>query len=239
MPIERHADGVCEGVQCQLSPVGSRKLPRPAHSSWVHCLRPVSLLGSCPLGGEAYVKTSELITQFHQRHRSTEFRRFLDKVDAAVPRHLIMDNYGTHKTPLIRNWFAKRPRFHVHFAPPYGPWLNFVERWFAALTKQLRRGTHCSVARPKAAIREFIDAHHANPKPFVWTKTADEILASIAWFAKRTLDFRAVSAAPPIAQTYSQDTCSISRRRRACRARRVYWPRALLDPDLRVVRWPM
>ena len=112
------------------------------------------------------MKTSELITQFHQRHRSTEFRQFLDAVDAAVPRHLdvhlIMDNYGTHKTPLIRNWFAKRPRFHVHFTPTYGSWLNLVERWFAELTnKQLRRGVHRSVAQLKAAIREFIAAHHA------------------------------------------------------------------------------
>ena len=112
------------------------------------------------------MKTSELITQFHQRHRSIEFRQFLDAVDAAVPRHLdvhlIMDNYGTHKTPLIRNWFAKRPRFHVHFTPTYGSWLNLVERWFAELTnKQLRRGVHRSVAQLKAAIREFIAAHHA------------------------------------------------------------------------------
>ena len=89
-----------------------------------------------------------------------------------------MDNYGTHKTALIRNWLAKRPRFHVHFTPTYGSWLNLVERWFAELTnKQLRRGAHRSVAQLEAAIREFIDAHHANPKPFVWTKTADEILA--------------------------------------------------------------
>ena len=106
--------------------------------------------------------------------------------------HLIMDNYGTHKTALIRNWFAKRPRFHVHFTPTYGSWLNLVERWFAELTnKQLRRGAHRSVAQLEAAIREFIDAHHANPKPFVWTKTADEILATIARFAQRTLDLRA------------------------------------------------
>ena len=113
--------------------------------------------------------------------------------------HLIMDNYGTHKTALIRNWFAKRPRFHVHFTPTYGSWLNLVERWFAELTnKQLRRGAHRSVAQLEAAIREFIDAHHANPKPFVWTKTADQILENIARFAQRTLDFQ---AAPLIART--------------------------------------
>jgi transposase len=123
-----------------------------------------------------------LITQFHQRHRSIEFRQFLDAVDAAVPRHLdvhlIMDNYGTHKTPLIRHWLAKRPRVHVHFTPTYGSWLNLVERWFAELTnKQLRRGVHRSVAQLKAAIREFSAAHHAKAMPFVWTKSADEILA--------------------------------------------------------------
>jgi transposase len=155
------------------------------------------------------VKTSTLITQFHQRHRSTEFRQFLDAIDAAVPRdldvHLIMDNYGTHKTPLILNWFAKRPRFHVHFTPTYGSWLNLVERWFAELTnKQLRRAVHRSVAQLKAAIREFIDAHHADPKPFVWTKSADQILDSIARFAQRTLDSQ---AAPLITRTTRTASC--------------------------------
>jgi hypothetical protein len=109
-----------------------------------------------------------------------------------------MDNDGTHKTPLIRNWLAKRPRFHVHFTPTYGSWLNLVERWFAELTnKQLWRGVHRSVAQLKAAIREFIESHHADPKPFVWTKTADQILDSIPRFAQRTLDFQ---AAPLIAR---------------------------------------
>jgi len=100
---------------------------------------------------------------------------------------------------MIRNWFAKRPRFHVHFTPTYGSWLNLVERWFAELTnKQLRRGVHRSVAQLKAAIREFIAAHHAKVTPFVWTKGADEILASIARFAQRTLDFQ---AAPVLQRT--------------------------------------
>ena len=149
------------------------------------------------------VKTSQVISQFHRRHRSVEFRQFLDAVEAQVPReldvHLILDNYGTHKTPIIGNWLAKRPRFHVHFTPTYGSWLNLGERWFAALTtKQLRRGAHRSVPQLEAAIRAFIDAHHADPKPFVWTKTADEILASIARFAQRTLD---AQAAPRISRT--------------------------------------
>jgi len=152
--------------------------------------------GTTSLFAALDVKTSQVISQFHRRHRATEFRQFLDAVDAQVPRelevHLVMDNYGTHKTPLIKNWLVKRPRFHVHFTPTYGSWLNLVERWFAALTtKQLRRGAHRSVGQLKAAIREFIGAHHADPKPFVWTKTADDILASIARFAQRTIDTQA------------------------------------------------
>ena len=132
-----------------------------------------------------------------------EFLTFLDTIDRQTPRrqdlHLILDNYGTHKTPIIWQWLAKRPRFHVHFTPTYGSWLNLVERWFAALTtRQLRRGAHRSVAQLEAAIQEFIDAHHVDPKPFVWTKTADEILASIARFAKRTSD---AQAAPLISRT--------------------------------------
>ena len=152
--------------------------------------------GTTSLFAALDVKTSQVISQFHRRHRSAEFRQFLDAVDAQIPPdmdvHLIMDNYGTHKTPLIRNWLVKRPRFHVHFTPTYGSWLNLVERWFAALTtKQLRRGAHRSVAQLEAAIRDFIDAHHADPKPFVWTKTANEILASIARFAQRSLNVQA------------------------------------------------
>jgi len=162
--------------------------------------------GTTTLFAALNVKTATLVTEFHRRHRSVEFRQFLDAVDAAVPKkldvHLIMDNYGTHKTALIRHWLARRPRFHVHFTPTYGSWLNLVERWFAELTnKQLRRGAHRSVAQLETAIREFIDAHHARPKPFVWTKTADEILASIARFAQRTLDLHAASAAPLIVRT--------------------------------------
>jgi len=153
--------------------------------------------GTTSLFAALETKTSAVITQLHQRHRAIEFRQFLDVIDARVPRHLevhlIVDNYRTHKTPLIKRWLLKRPRFHVHFTPLYGSWLNLVERWFAELTtKQLRRGVHRSVAQLKAAIQEFIDAHNEHPKPFVWTKSADEILASIARFAQRTLDFQPV-----------------------------------------------
>jgi transposase len=152
--------------------------------------------GTTTLFAALNAATSEVITQFHQRHRSAQFREFLDLIEAQVPRrldvHIIMDNYSTHKTALIRNWFAKRPRFHVHYTPTYGSWLSLVERWFAELTmKQIRRGAYRSVAQLKAGIQEFIDAHQADPKPFVWTKSADEILASVARFAQRTADARA------------------------------------------------
>jgi transposase len=152
--------------------------------------------GTTTLFAALNAKTSEVITQFHQRHRSAQFREFLDLIEAQVPRrldvHLIMDNYSAHKTALIRHWFAKRPRFHVHYTPTYGSWLSLVERWFAELTmKQIRRGTYRSVAQLKAGIQEFIDAHRDHPRPFVWTKSADEILASIARFAQRTADARA------------------------------------------------
>jgi transposase len=108
-------------------------------------------------------------------------------VPAGLDVHIVMDNYGTHKTAIIRNWFAKRPRFHVHFTPTYGSWLNLVERWFAEITnKRIRRGIFRSVKELESAICEYIDVHNEDPKPFVWTRTADQILASIARFAQRT-----------------------------------------------------
>ena len=148
--------------------------------------------GTTSLFAALDLKTSRVISQFHQRHRSAEFRKFLDVIEAQVPAdldvHLILDNYGTHKTAIIRNWLAKRPRFHVHFTPTYGSWMNLVERWFAELTnKRIRRGAFRSVRELESAIREFIDVHNEDPKPFVWTRTADQILASIARYARRTL----------------------------------------------------
>ena len=148
--------------------------------------------GTTSLFAALDLKTSRVISQFHQRHRSVEFRRFLDVIDAQVPAeldvHLILDNYGTHKTAIIRNWLAKRPRFPVPFTPTCGSWLNLVERWFAELTnKRIRRGAFRSVKELESAIREFIDVHNEDPKPFVWTRTADQILDSIARYARRTL----------------------------------------------------
>jgi len=101
----------------------------------------------------------------------------------------ILDIYGTHKTQRIRNRLAKRPRFHRHFTPTSASWINLAERWFAALTeKQLRRGVHRSTKKLKQAIRSFIHHHNRDPKPFVWHKTADQILDSVARFRTRTLD---------------------------------------------------
>src|ERR1700734_502537 len=147
--------------------------------------------GTTSLFAALELKTSRVIGQLHRRHRSQEFRRFLDPIEANVPAgldvHIVMDNYGTHKTEIIRKWFAKRPHFHMHFTPTYGSWINLVERWFAEITnKRIRRGIFRSVKELEQAITEYIDAHNDAPKPFVWTRTADEILASIARFAQRT-----------------------------------------------------
>ena len=148
--------------------------------------------GTTTLFAALDVKTGKVLGETRARHRAVEFRKFLDLIETNVPGdldvHLILDNYGTHKTPRIRRWFAKRPRYHLHFTPTYGSWLNMVERWFGGLTTtQLRRGVYRSIAALKHAIREYIDAHNVESKPFVWTKSADDILASIARFAHRTL----------------------------------------------------
>jgi transposase len=147
--------------------------------------------GTTSLFAALDVKTGKVIGELHRRHRSAEFRRFLDTIDQNVPPlldvHLIMDNYGTHKTAVIRRWLAKRPRFHVHFTPTSASWMNLVERWFAALTeKQIRRGTHRSVRELETAIKRYLAVTNESPRPFVWSKTADEILDSVARFCKRT-----------------------------------------------------
>ncbi len=151
--------------------------------------------GTTSLFAALEVKSGRIVGDFHARHRSVEFRKFLDRIEAAVPDeldvHLILDNYSTHKTPLIHRWLARHPRFHVHFTPTSASWLNLVERWFAALTeKQIRRGVHRSTRELEQAIRCFIETTNHRPKPFVWTKTADEILASVARFCNRISDSR-------------------------------------------------
>jgi transposase len=148
--------------------------------------------GTTTLFAALNAATGEVIGECRPRHRSSEFRAFLDRIDQEVPRdlhvHLIVDNYGTHKTALIQRWLVKRPRFHVHFTPTSASWLNLVERWFALLSeKQIKRGSHRSTRELIAAIKRFMELHNSNPKPFVWSKTADEILASVARFCQRTL----------------------------------------------------
>jgi len=147
--------------------------------------------GTTSLFAALDVATGTVIGELHRRHRSAEFRKFLDTIDDAVPGdldvHLILDNYGTHKTAAIRRWLAKRPRFHVHFTPTSSSWLNLVERFFAALTeKQIRRGAHRSVRELETAIKQYLAVTNESPKPFVWTKSADEILASVARYCART-----------------------------------------------------
>jgi len=149
--------------------------------------------GTTTLFAALDTKSGELIGQTQRRHRSLEFRNFLDTIEENVPAeldvHLILDNYGTHKTQLIRDWLVKRPRFHLHFTPTSASWLNLVERWFSLLTeKQLRRGVHRSTRELEKAIRTYIQHHNKDPKPFIWHKTADQILDSVARFCTRTSD---------------------------------------------------
>ncbi|HEY7014542.1 MAG TPA: IS630 family transposase [Streptosporangiaceae bacterium] len=137
--------------------------------------------------------TGKVIGSLHTRHRAIEFRKFLATIDRQVPPdldvHLILDNVSTHKTPQIHRWLAARPRFHLHFTPTSSSWLNLVERWFAELTtKSLRRGTHRSVRELNTGIRNWIDTWNDNPRPYVWTKTADQILNSIARYCTRIND---------------------------------------------------
>jgi hypothetical protein len=131
-----------------------------------------------------------VIGQYHRRHRAIEFRKFLDTIDTAVPEnldvHLIVDNYATHKTARIQRWLAKRPRYHLHFTPKGASWINLGDRWVALLReKQLRRGVHRSTRELEAAIDRYLTVYNEAPKPFVWTKTADEILTSVARFCHR------------------------------------------------------
>jgi transposase len=149
--------------------------------------------GTTSLFAALVVKTGEVIGECHRRHRSVEFRKFLNSINASVPEeldvHLILDNYGTHKTQLIHSWLARHPRFHVHFTPTGASWLNLVERFFSALTeKQIRRGAHRSTRELETAIYRYIEHGNRDPKPFIWTKSADEILATIARFCKRISD---------------------------------------------------
>ncbi|MEO3936704.1 IS630 family transposase [Dermatophilaceae bacterium Soc4.6] len=125
-----------------------------------------------------------VITSIHRRHRAIEFKKFLAKIDTEIPDdldvHVVCDNYGTHKTPAITAWLARHPRFHMHFTPTSSSWLNQVERWFGFITDELiRRGSHTSVRALETDIRAWATARNDNPRPFIWTKPAEEILESI------------------------------------------------------------
>lgn len=141
--------------------------------------------GTTSLFAALDVATGKVISQLKRRHRSVEFLQFLRTIDLSVPSnmdvHLIMDNYGTHKTQKIRDWLVKRPRYHVHFTPTSASWLNLVERFFSEITeKWIKRGAHTSVADLESSIRYYIDRHNENPKPFVWRKSPEAILQSVA-----------------------------------------------------------
>lgn len=154
--------------------------------------------GTTTLFAALNVATGEVIGACHRKHRATEFRRFLQRIEAAVPEdldvHLVMDNYAAHKTPMIRRWFAKRPRYHVHFTPTYSSWINQVERFFGMISqRKIKRGAHRSVIELERDIRQFIERHNEDPKPFIWTRSADDILRSVGRFCVATLNAHGVS----------------------------------------------
>ena len=158
--------------------------------------------GTCSLFAALDVTAGKVIGRCYRRHRAEEFRDFLDTVDAAVPAevevHVVLDNASIHKAPAIRDWLARRPRYHLHFTPTASSWLNQVERFFALLTaRRLKRGVHRSVEELETAVLAYVEHHNAEPKPFRWTRTADQILDSIGRFCERTLAVHA----PDLKQT--------------------------------------
>ena len=148
--------------------------------------------GTVDLFAALTVATGEVFSKCYEQHRAKEFINFLGAIDANVPSalgiHVVLDNLSTHKTPAVKRWLQRHPRFQLHFTPTHASWLNQVERFFGLLTEHaLRRGSHTSPKQLRAAITSYIEAQNAKPKPFRWVKTADQILASIARFATRTL----------------------------------------------------
>ena len=146
--------------------------------------------GTTSLFAALDMATGKVIGSLKQRHRATEFKKFLVQIDQEVPQdldvHLVLDNYATHKTPDIQRWLLRHPRFHLHFTPTSGSWLNMVERWFGELTtKKIKRGAHMSVKALEKDIREWIATWNENPRPYVWVKTADQILAALARYCER------------------------------------------------------
>jgi transposase len=137
--------------------------------------------------------SGSVIAQHYRRHRHQEFLRFLKLIDSAVPKnldlHLVLDNYATHKTPAIRDWLIRHPRFNLHFTPTSSSWLNLVERWFAELTsRKLRRSAHRGVLELETDIRQWITEWNKDPRLFTWIKTADDILETLAAYCQRIIE---------------------------------------------------
>ena len=146
--------------------------------------------GTTSLFAALDMATGRVIGSLHRRHRAAEFKKFLLAIDTEVPAHLdvhlVLDNYATHKTPDIQRWLLRHSRFHLHFTPTSGSWLNMVERWFAELTtKKIKRGAHMSVRALERDIRDWIATWNEDPRPYVWVKTAEQILASLARYCER------------------------------------------------------
>jgi transposase len=146
--------------------------------------------GTTSLFAALDASTGMVIGSLHARHRAVEFKKFLARIDAEVPGdlavHLVLDNYATHKTPAVKRWLVRHPRFHLHFTPTSSSWLNLVERWFSELTtKKIRRGAHRSVRELERDIKSWMASWNENPRPYVWVKTADEILQALARYCER------------------------------------------------------
>ncbi|HEY7617413.1 MAG TPA: IS630 family transposase [Terriglobales bacterium] len=146
--------------------------------------------GTTSLFAALDVATGQVVGECHRRHRHQEFLKFLERVESQLPKdvevHLVMDNYGTHKTPKVIRWFARHPRYHIHFTPTSGSWMNQVERWFAELTdKRIRRGSFAGVRSLERAIQEYLEQYNKAPKPFVWTADADLILGKVQRLCER------------------------------------------------------
>jgi transposase len=149
--------------------------------------------GTTSLFAALDLSSGSVFAHHYRRHRHQEFLRFLKLIDNAVPKnldlHLVLDNYATHKTPKVKEWLIRHPRFHLHFTPTSSSWMNLVERWFAELTnRKLRRSAHRSVTELETDVRKWINEWNADPKPFVWTKTADQILETLAAYCQRIND---------------------------------------------------
>ena len=149
--------------------------------------------GTTTLFAALDIATGRVIGECHARHRAIEFRKFLNTIDRSTPKdldvHLVMDNYSTHSAPEIQRWLKRHPRFHFHFVPTYSSWLNQVERWFALLTERaIKRAAHRSTRELRRAIVDYLEAHNEDPKPFIWTKTADDIIAAVTRHAQHVLN---------------------------------------------------